>query len=840
MARDKRGLDYSIQLSDVEAPSQGKGGDLLLAAGQTEAAGKAATGKAIAGGIEFLGTMAGGAVKGKMEADLERDINANLNKLEGVGAGALESQKNLDKLRSPEFAEGVADQLTVLREQSGEEEPQLMKDFLGDISRHADAQKQGILSRGEVVSRIAADVKRYSAMLPGLASDFRKTAANLTGISNIDVYGIHQALTTKSASEKAAEAQIAAQVALDKEIASEQGVPLNAITPQMRAYHYQSKQLKLAADNSERQVKLQDLGQAQADKAYGQIVDMRVAGAVSDFGKEFAKLTQLYGDPSKSVEADKFGLELSGKVAQIGQQLEQDIMRLSKPEPGKPAMSSTAVQTRLEGVRKTIAELREGVKSVEGRSMVAALVKKSENDVKLLGANITLANPYIAGLNKLGMNPSELFKLWMTVPREEFEKRVPAGGKQLAQAFENVLKNPVGHVNTMLAIATGQQVDLGQLATVDPDLHKVVANDLVSNIRSWITDPAPTPEKKQAFSNTFATATLNINPLAPQDLKLAHSIVSDGAAQKFLGTLSLEQRTNALLPLLVKLDNGVKNARAQIETELRAFNDKDNNPSARLGAVLEMKQNALTGAFEIAETHKASGPGIAMTEVPGGGVVGMRTGAFAAVTRTNAAEARARASDLAGRLNRMVETYTLGVRSLGVDEAPTLKDVRQSVVEGRSLRGGDVPRNDVETSQAEPTIDMSKGLQAVQVAERTDKGENLGTSPKGARGPFQFMPEIAKAYGLKVDPRAGIDERMDLEKAGAAAQKMLADLFKQFKGNVEHVAAAYNAGSGNVTKAIAKATKLGVPEDWKSFLPKPEETVPYIRRFVSAYQNEQQ
>ena len=63
-------------------------------------------------------------------------------------------------------------------------------------------------------------------------------------------------------------------------------------------------------------------------------------------------------------------------------------------------------------------------------------------------------------------------------------------------------------------------------------------------------------------------------------------------------------------------------------------------------------------------------------------------------------------------------------------------------------------------------------------------------SPKGARGPMQFMPETAARYGLTNphDPKAAID----------AAARYVRDLLRQFDGRIDLVLAAYNAGEGTV------------------------------------------
>ena len=63
-------------------------------------------------------------------------------------------------------------------------------------------------------------------------------------------------------------------------------------------------------------------------------------------------------------------------------------------------------------------------------------------------------------------------------------------------------------------------------------------------------------------------------------------------------------------------------------------------------------------------------------------------------------------------------------------------------------------------------------------------------SPKGARGPMQFMPETAARYGLNNphDPKAAID----------AAARYFRDLLLKFDGRIDLAFAAYNAGEGAV------------------------------------------
>jgi membrane-bound lytic murein transglycosylase D len=76
-----------------------------------------------------------------------------------------------------------------------------------------------------------------------------------------------------------------------------------------------------------------------------------------------------------------------------------------------------------------------------------------------------------------------------------------------------------------------------------------------------------------------------------------------------------------------------------------------------------------------------------------------------------------------------------------------------------------------------------------------------GTSPKGAKGIWQFMPGTARSYGLKVGN--GIDERMNVRKSTIAACKYIKELYGEFN-SWTLAAAAYNNGSIKLAHAINK------------------------------------
>jgi membrane-bound lytic murein transglycosylase D len=78
---------------------------------------------------------------------------------------------------------------------------------------------------------------------------------------------------------------------------------------------------------------------------------------------------------------------------------------------------------------------------------------------------------------------------------------------------------------------------------------------------------------------------------------------------------------------------------------------------------------------------------------------------------------------------------------------------------------------------------------------------NTATSRAKAVGMWQFMKRTAKLYGLRVD--SWVDERRDPYRATDAAVRHLSDLNRRF-GSLYLAAAAYNAGSGKVSRGLGR------------------------------------
>lgn len=125
-------------------------------------------------------------------------------------------------------------------------------------------------------------------------------------------------------------------------------------------------------------------------------------------------------------------------------------------------------------------------------------------------------------------------------------------------------------------------------------------------------------------------------------------------------------------------------------------------------------------------------------------------------------------------------------------------------------------------------------VQAVAHAESTF--DPTATSPAGAVGLMQLMPETAKELGVHPN------ERTDPAKSADGGVRYLAQMLNKYGNNIPLALGAYNAGPGNMDKAIAKA---GAGASWQEVLqnlhPKTQkETIPYVNKILKLTGGEQE
>lgn len=93
------------------------------------------------------------------------------------------------------------------------------------------------------------------------------------------------------------------------------------------------------------------------------------------------------------------------------------------------------------------------------------------------------------------------------------------------------------------------------------------------------------------------------------------------------------------------------------------------------------------------------------------------------------------------------------------------------------------------------------------------------TSPKGAMGVMQVMPDTARKPGFGIDPWDGKSQK-DLKRVG---EQYAAAMHRKYDGDPIKVLAAYNAGPGRVDAAVKKHG-----DNWLTHMP--DETVNYVRK----------
>lgn len=102
-------------------------------------------------------------------------------------------------------------------------------------------------------------------------------------------------------------------------------------------------------------------------------------------------------------------------------------------------------------------------------------------------------------------------------------------------------------------------------------------------------------------------------------------------------------------------------------------------------------------------------------------------------------------------------------------------------------------------------------------------------SRAGALGLWQFMYRTGRMFGL--EENSYVDERMDPDKATEAACEYLKQLYGMYN-DWNLALAAYNAGPGNVNKAIRRSGNKHTYWEVRPFLP--QETQGYVPNFIAA------
>lgn len=199
-------------------------------------------------------------------------------------------------------------------------------------------------------------------------------------------------------------------------------------------------------------------------------------------------------------------------------------------------------------------------------------------------------------------------------------------------------------------------------------------------------------------------------------------------------------------------------------------------------------------------------------------------------------------------------------RNGGKMEADDILAVKSAIDGGVDLQSAGAAVGDVFTRNA-PRFNVSDGTRLANLVvdpsfqrlntakvNAESGGRRYGANGKLLQGPA--IPGQGSAKGehqvmdaTSRDPGYGVKPAKDgsPEELARVGTELLAAMVKEYKGDLPMALAAYNAGPGNVNKAIAKAKKAGGdaydPSDgsWMKFLPKPSETIPYVNKILNEF-----
>lgn len=150
---------------------------------------------------------------------------------------------------------------------------------------------------------------------------------------------------------------------------------------------------------------------------------------------------------------------------------------------------------------------------------------------------------------------------------------------------------------------------------------------------------------------------------------------------------------------------------------------------------------------------------------------------------------------------------------------------RSEGVAGPSLAA---PANGPERASLSAVDLYANGI--IPIEGGTDADGTFRTSSKGAIGPGQVMPstapEAAKLAGLPWDEEK---YKSDYDYNYAIGEAYFTEKLREWDGDPEKAAAAYNAGSGRLRRAIRAANKNGGA--WRDYMP--EETKKYVDNFTA-------
>lgn len=602
---------FSVQVDDIKAPVS-PNGELLITSGRTEGQAKVAFGQAVlvertaeASLLKSLTSVGEAGAKAYASSQARDKINSTIDHLQTdtyTGSAIKKQQEDaVPKAQASVLgAQGLAakrdslDNFDYLEGGVGQQTNREIQAFRDEAQRYVSAASQGAIGRDEAIAQIGATVKKYSAMVPGWASDFRKIGAELTGISHVDSYGVHQALTQQGMAEKQRAKMQEIELALTKEYMGEFGLTkFEQVTPEGLALWRNNKGMDQYVKQAENRKKLGDMSQDQADQANDQIAGAYITQAVSGVASKFAQLNAAHlgaDTPLKAEEARRLGGRLAADLQVVQAGLESQLNQLTT---GQNAWSRARADKVTSEMRAVFKNYQEAVSTSEGYDYWNQLVKGSKGNVEHLMNTMMLANPHLAVLKETGVLP-EMAKAWFSLngDQKQFAARF---GTAAANTMDVVMKEPKTYANEFRQVVTGQST-VADVAARNPEIAKVVYNDVVTGVQKLVEEGGVLRnEQKQSFSNMIAGWVGNMNHTKPEELKKFRELMFNPNMVRLMDQLDPTQRANALAPLFSKIDTTTPNVVEDVKQLVEKYNGLNQNQ--KFGNKMEVVYDKVAGAF---------------------------------------------------------------------------------------------------------------------------------------------------------------------------------------------------------------------------------------------------
>jgi len=579
MARDPK--SFSIQLDDIPNP-QGyeRASAAIERSGQAQGEAAILGQKAqnlVVGGLFEAGV---GAVKGYAEADIaERTKEA---------AGRFEDAPEIVEGREAAATVAEYDEKLATGAPAPAQEDPLVTELRNKAAKYRLAESQGLLTRREAITRMEAAVKEWSAMMPGLQSEFRKAAWNEVGISNVDQFLIHQALTTESAREKAAAERAKNANRYLLQVADYNGIPPATVTPKHMELFFASKQLENKRVALENESKIVSADTEKNASRLDALINNKNADSLAKLSSMFTTYDQLNLDPSKSADRDRLRTQIHAFVGASRRDMDAYI----STHGATLGISIPELQKRSSFATSQMDSLQKHLETQEGFDSMRRILGRDKDSAEAVMNRFTLAFPGMVAWGKIGVAPA-LFNTAMAPGGAKTLEKVL--GKAGAAEFTNLPANMEKFINLETrkmnpeVVAAHGPLDLrgAEGASYDPETKRMSVQSDLYELREFPKNQNKTQAQYGKLQNKSASLTRALDPGEPTITEEFNVTFDNPDLMADIQKLSQEGRNTIAAPIVARFEQPIVALSESVKTMVNEYNDNPDNPGFTMSVQLD-------------------------------------------------------------------------------------------------------------------------------------------------------------------------------------------------------------------------------------------------------------